>query len=43
MNRGKKRRTLTLKIGSVYHAINSTSIHVRANDLNIYMYRTRNI
>jgi hypothetical protein len=38
-NRGEERRTLTLKIGYVYHVMNSSCIHLRAEGSNIYMYR----
>jgi hypothetical protein len=37
-NHGEERRTLTLKIGSVYHVSNSTCIYLRIRGLNIYMY-----
>jgi hypothetical protein len=36
---GERETTLTLKSGSVYHVMNITCIHLRAKDLNIYMYR----
>jgi hypothetical protein len=36
-NRGEEKITLTLKIGSVYHVINSTCIHLRVNSPNIYI------
>jgi hypothetical protein len=32
------KRTLTLKIGFVYHVMNSTYIHLRTGGPNIYMY-----
>jgi hypothetical protein len=32
-------KTLTLIYGSAYHVMNSTYIHLRAKDPNIYMYR----
>jgi hypothetical protein len=35
----EKKRTLTLKIGSDYHVMNNTCIHLRARGSNIYMYR----
>jgi hypothetical protein len=38
-NHEEERRTLTLKIGSVYHVMNRTCIHMRAGGPNIYMYR----
>jgi hypothetical protein len=38
-NRGEEKITLTLKIGSIYHVINSTCIHLRVKSPNIYMYR----
>jgi hypothetical protein len=37
--RRKERTTRTLKGGSIYHGMNSTCIHLRAKDPNIYMYR----
>jgi hypothetical protein len=40
---GKRKKILTLKIGSIYHVMNSTCIHLKAKDLNIYMYRRRRI
>jgi hypothetical protein len=36
---GRERTNLTLKIGSVYHVMNSTCIHLRAKGPNIYMSR----
>jgi hypothetical protein len=40
---GRVKLTLTLKIGSLYHVMNSTCIHLRVKGLNIYMYRRRRI
>jgi hypothetical protein len=37
-NRGEEKITLTQKIISVYHVMNSTYIHLRTEDPNIYMY-----
>jgi nitrogen fixation/metabolism regulation signal transduction histidine kinase len=37
--RERERTTLTLKTGSIYHVMNSTCIHLRAKDSNLYMYR----
>jgi hypothetical protein len=36
-------KTLTLVFDSVYHVMNSTCIHMRTEDLNIYMYRRERI
>jgi hypothetical protein len=41
MNRGKEKRTITLKIGSIYHFMNITYIHLRVKSLNMYMYKMR--
>jgi hypothetical protein len=38
MNRGKEKRTITLKIGSIYRFMNITCIHLRVESLNMYMY-----
>jgi hypothetical protein len=38
-NRGEEKITLTLKICSVYHVMNSTCIHLKDKCPNIYMYR----
>jgi hypothetical protein len=35
----KERRTLTLKINSVYYVINNTCIYLMVNSSNIYIYR----
>jgi hypothetical protein len=35
---GRERRTLTLKIGSIYHVRNSNCIHMGTGGPNIYMY-----
>jgi hypothetical protein len=37
-NRGEEKITLTQKIVSIYHVMNSTCIHLRTEQLNIYMY-----
>jgi hypothetical protein len=42
-SRKKRERTLTLICGSVYHVMNSTYIHLRTKDPNIYIYRRRRI
>jgi hypothetical protein len=41
MNRGKEKRTITLKIGSIYHFMNITYIHLRVKSLNMYIYKMR--
>jgi hypothetical protein len=41
--RERDERILTLIFGSVYHVINITYIHLRANDPNIYMYKRKKI
>jgi hypothetical protein len=38
---GIVKRTLTLKISSIYHSMNNTCIYLKDKSLNIYIYRRR--